>query len=83
LYVFGDGIPGGYSDLIATQLADASGNATFSNVVIPAVLAGTDRYFVVRHVVSVGEAFSDPFELLPAARSGGSGRLSLGVGLGL
>ena len=73
---------GTYSAVIATQLADASGNATFSNVTVPSFALGTPRYFVVRHAVTLAEDFSDPpFELLAAAKP--QQRLSLGLGLGL
>src|SRR5688572_25518127 len=71
-----------YSDVIASDTADASGNASFVDVKIPPFLTGPDHYFVVRHMISLNEDFSDPFDLLPTA-SAPATRLSLGLGMGL
>jgi hypothetical protein len=73
-----------YSDVLHTTTTDENGLATFADFVIPDFSTGTPRFFVMRHAVSIGEGFSEQFELLPAStRPSGPHRLSLGLSLGL
>jgi hypothetical protein len=68
--------------VLATDTADADGNASFADFVIPADIgAGADRRFLVRHADSGLQDFSDPFTLLPTASA--PARLSLRLGMGL
>jgi hypothetical protein len=80
LLMFGDD----YSDVLDTTTTDEGGIATFPNFIIPDFPIGTPRFVVMRHGVSMGEVFSEQFELLPASsRPSQHHRLSLGLGLGL
>src|SRR5688572_33170033 len=58
---------GDYSDVLDTTTADENGLATFADFVIPTLPVGTPRVFVMRHAVSLGEVFSEEFELLAAS----------------
>ena len=80
LLLFGDD----YSNVLDTTTTDENGIATFEDVVIPTFPTGTPRFFVMRHAVSMGEVFSEQFELLPASsRPSGHHRMGLGLGMGL
>jgi hypothetical protein len=69
LYLFEAGCST-FSSLIASQLADASGEATFNAVVLPSFTLGADHFLVVRHIEGLGaEDFSDAFTLLSAGRA--------------
>src|SRR5687767_489470 len=80
LLMFGDD----YSDVLDTTTTDENGIATFADFVIPTFPTGTPRFFVMRQALSLGEVFSEQFELLPASsRPSSHHQLSLGLGLGL